>query len=154
MLFCTSCQQLTENNRLLHVFYELTPIIAFNSVMVTCLARSTAAATCCWCSCDKNGMTWAHIAFNLLAISVWKKKQCRNNAKLNRNRLNYKMEDMLLKTEVYNDCPQRQFVSFGTLCICLFLFHFIIFGGWVGNWCFLIKLMILMTIIWRNQVLY
>ena len=30
-------------------FYIFTPITAFNSVMVTCLARSTAVATCCWC---------------------------------------------------------------------------------------------------------
>ena len=27
----------------------LTPMIALSSVMVTCLARSTALATCCWC---------------------------------------------------------------------------------------------------------
>ena len=27
----------------------LTPMMALSSVMVTCLARSTAAATCCWC---------------------------------------------------------------------------------------------------------
>lgn len=27
----------------------LTPMIAFSSVMVTCLALSTAVATCCWC---------------------------------------------------------------------------------------------------------
>ena len=26
-----------------------TPMMAFSSVMVTCLARSTACATCCWC---------------------------------------------------------------------------------------------------------
>lgn len=26
-----------------------TPMIAFSSVIVTCLARSTAWATCCWC---------------------------------------------------------------------------------------------------------
>lgn len=30
-----------------------TPMIAFNSVIVTCLARSTACATCCWCCGDR-----------------------------------------------------------------------------------------------------
>lgn len=30
-----------------------TPMIAFNSVIVTCLARSTAWATCCWCCGDR-----------------------------------------------------------------------------------------------------
>lgn len=29
---------------------KLTPIIALSSDIVTCLALSTAAATCCWCS--------------------------------------------------------------------------------------------------------
>ena len=51
----------------------LTPMMAFNSAIVTCLARSTAWATCCWCSCDRNGMICAQIAFRRLAISVWKK---------------------------------------------------------------------------------
>jgi len=27
----------------------ITPMIAFSSCIVTCLALSTAAATCCWC---------------------------------------------------------------------------------------------------------
>lgn len=31
-----------------------TPMIAFNSVIVTCLARSTACATCCWCCGDRH----------------------------------------------------------------------------------------------------
>jgi hypothetical protein len=26
-----------------------TPMMAFSSAMVTCLARSTACTTCCWC---------------------------------------------------------------------------------------------------------
>uniref|UniRef100_A0A6B0U2Y1 Putative secreted protein n=1 Tax=Ixodes ricinus TaxID=34613 RepID=A0A6B0U2Y1_IXORI len=46
------------------------PMMAFSSVMVTCLARSTAAATCCWCSWDRNGRIWAMMAFRRLAISV------------------------------------------------------------------------------------
>lgn len=33
----------------------LTPIKALSSVMVTCLARSTAVATCCWCWNEKKG---------------------------------------------------------------------------------------------------
>lgn len=53
---------------------QLTPIIALSSVMVTCFALSTAEATCCWCSCDRNGRICAIIAFNRFAISVWKKK--------------------------------------------------------------------------------
>lgn len=36
-----------------------TPMIAFNSVIVTCLARSTAWATCCWC-CGDRGARSAH----------------------------------------------------------------------------------------------
>lgn len=48
----------------------LTPIMALSSVMVTCFALSTAEATCCWCSCERNGSIWAIIAFNLFAISV------------------------------------------------------------------------------------
>lgn len=39
-----------------------TPMIAFNSVIVTCLARSTACATCCWCCRDREvrpGQSWA-----------------------------------------------------------------------------------------------
>lgn len=54
---------------------ELTPIIALSSVMVTCFALSTAEATCCWCSCDRNGRICAIIAFNRFAISVWKDKK-------------------------------------------------------------------------------
>ena len=34
-----------------------TPMIAFSSVIVTCLARSTAWATCCWC-CGKTYKRW------------------------------------------------------------------------------------------------
>ena len=30
-------------------------MMAFSSVMVTCLARSTACATCCWCWGSKAG---------------------------------------------------------------------------------------------------
>lgn len=48
--------------------------MALSSVMVTCLALSTAVATCCWCSCERNGRIWAIMAFNLFAISVWKQK--------------------------------------------------------------------------------
>lgn len=48
----------------------LTPIMVFSSVMVTCRARSTAAATWPWCSCDRNGRICPMIAFNRLAISV------------------------------------------------------------------------------------
>jgi TRAP-type C4-dicarboxylate transport system permease small subunit len=47
------------------------------------------------------------------------------------------MEDMLLKTEVYNDCPQRQFVSLALCAFCLFLFYFIIFGG--GGWALMLS---------------
>lgn len=53
----------------------LTPIMAFSSVMVTCFARSTAVATCCWCSWERNGRICAMIAFSLLAISVCNTKQ-------------------------------------------------------------------------------
>lgn len=52
----------------------LTPIMAFNSGIVTCFARSTACATCCWCSADRNGSTWPINAFNRFAISVWNEK--------------------------------------------------------------------------------
>ena len=38
----------------------------------TCLARSTAVATCCWCSWERNGRTWPMIALILFTISVWK----------------------------------------------------------------------------------
>ena len=38
----------------------------------TCLARSTAVATCCWSSCERNGRTWPMIALILFTISVWK----------------------------------------------------------------------------------
>jgi len=45
-------------------------MMAFSSVMVTCLALSTAVATCCWCSCERNGRICAIMAFSLFAISV------------------------------------------------------------------------------------
>lgn len=59
----------------IHIWYVLTPMIAFSSVMVTCFALSTAVATCCWCSCDKNGRICAMMALSLLAISVWKQTE-------------------------------------------------------------------------------
>lgn len=34
-----------------------TPMMAFSSVMVTCLARSTAWATCCWCWREQGGVS-------------------------------------------------------------------------------------------------
>lgn len=39
-----------------------TPMIAFNSVIVTCLARSTACATCCWCCGDRGWVRAGHVA--------------------------------------------------------------------------------------------
>lgn len=54
----------------LSIFNWLTPITELSSAMVTCLALSTAVATCCWCSWDKNGKTWPTIADSLLTISV------------------------------------------------------------------------------------
>lgn len=57
------------------LYATLTPIIALSSVIVTCFARSTADATCCWCSFDRKGNIWPIIALNLLAISVWNKKR-------------------------------------------------------------------------------
>ena len=38
-----------ETDRARAVTSELTPTIAFSSVIVTCLALSTAVTTCCWC---------------------------------------------------------------------------------------------------------
>ena len=51
----------------------LTPTTELRSDIVTCLARSTAVATCCWCSWDKKGNTWPMMADILLTISVCKK---------------------------------------------------------------------------------
>lgn len=65
----TPKKELLVNNPL------LTPIMAFNSVMVTCFALSTAVATCCWCSWAKKGSTWAIIAFKRFAISVYKREK-------------------------------------------------------------------------------
>lgn len=48
----------------------LTPMIAFNSGIVTCFALSTACATCCWCSAARNGKSCPISAFSLFAISV------------------------------------------------------------------------------------
>ena len=53
----------------------LTPMTELSSDMVTCLALSTAVATCCWCSWDKNGKTWPTMAESLLTISDWKKRE-------------------------------------------------------------------------------
>lgn len=44
--------------------------MAFNSGIVTCLALSTACATCCWCSDAKNGNSCPISALNRFAISV------------------------------------------------------------------------------------
>lgn len=100
--------------------------MALSSVMVTCLALSTAVATCCWCSCERNGRIWAIMAFNLFAISVWKQKGERSLLKgrptvfnggwsANRALLNWtERED--------NDCPFPSHSSllllfFSTFCI-------------------------------------
>ena len=54
-----------------------TPATAeLRSDMVTCLALSTAVATCCWCSCDRKGSTCPIMADILLTISVWKDSCC------------------------------------------------------------------------------
>ena len=60
----------------------LTPMMAFNSAMVTCLALSTAWATCCWCSWERNGMICAQIAFSRFAISVWNGERGREERNL------------------------------------------------------------------------
>lgn len=72
------CVRRKEKNRFVPrivIVNELTPIMALSSVMVTCLARSTALATCCWCSCERKGSICAIMAFSLFAISVWKIKK-------------------------------------------------------------------------------
>lgn len=51
---------------------KLTPMIAFNSGIVTCLARSTAWSTDCWCSGCKHGRSWFINALKRFAISVYK----------------------------------------------------------------------------------
>jgi len=48
----------------------LTPMIAFNSDIVTCFALSTALATCCWCSWARNGISCAMMVLSRFAISV------------------------------------------------------------------------------------
>lgn len=53
----------------------LTPMIAFNSGIVTCFALSTACATCCWCSAARNGKSCPISAFSLFAISVCNENQ-------------------------------------------------------------------------------
>lgn len=52
-----------------------TPMIAFNSVIVTCLARSTAWATCCWCCGDRGArsatgppQTWSPLFWALFCL--------------------------------------------------------------------------------------
>lgn len=52
-----------------------TPMIAFNSVIVTCLARSTAWATCCWCCGDRGArsaigppQTWSPLFWVLFCL--------------------------------------------------------------------------------------
>lgn len=49
---------------------KLTPMIRFNSCIVTCFARSTAFKTCCWWSACRNGSSWFIKVFKRLAISV------------------------------------------------------------------------------------
>ena len=46
-----------------------------SSEMVTCFARSTAVATCCWCSCERKGKTWPTMADKRLTISDWKRRE-------------------------------------------------------------------------------
>lgn len=54
--------------------HVLTPTMLFNSVTVICFALSTAVATCCWCSWERNGRIWAIRPFSLFDISICKCK--------------------------------------------------------------------------------
>ena len=65
--------QLSDLQKQLNSKQMLTPTTELRSDIVTCLARSTAVATCCWCSWDKKGNTWPMMADIRLTISVCKK---------------------------------------------------------------------------------
>lgn len=81
--------------------------MALSSVMVTCLALSTAVATCCWCSCERNGRIWAIMAFNLFAISVWKQKGERSLLKGRpfSTAVDRRTVRSLIELREDNDCP-------------------------------------------------
>ena len=65
---CDKWREFMQHNYL-YFQHSLTPMTELSSDMVTCLARSTAVATCCWCSCDRNGSTCPTMADSLLTIS-------------------------------------------------------------------------------------